>query len=165
MKTMPQQTAGLAKRLAEAADGFRDGKYYYFVSKAAYDFDLQYARGTTDEQAYNLAQNIKDDKGADYQIYGPYKTDSSEDPPLMDFNSVEMHFIKQGLSPVITAIEPDVDAIVLSLAAYDKFFHSYFLRLYGSVVANLFRSAAITALSSSPLVPVRHGNATALRTT
>jgi hypothetical protein len=163
MKTMPtQQTAGLAKRLAEAADGFRDGKYYYFIARSEYDFDLQYAGGTTDEQAHNLAQSIKDDKGSEYEIYGPYKTES-DDPPLMNYDSIQMTFTKQGLTPIVAALETDVDAVILSLAAYDKFFHPYFVRLYGDTRANNLRSAASTALANS--IPVRHGNATALRTT
>ncbi len=162
MKTMPQPlTAGLAKRLAEAADGFRDCKYYYFISKSDYDFDLQYASGDSDNEALTFANIIKSDKGDDYEIYGPYKTESN-DPPLMNYDSIKLSLNNGELDSINIVLEKDTDAIILSLSAYDKFFHPYFTRLYGNVVANNLRSDASAALSSK--VPVRHGNATALRT-
>ena len=41
---MPKQivvSSLLAKRLAEAADGYRDDRFHYFLSKLKYDFDLE----------------------------------------------------------------------------------------------------------------------------
>ncbi len=158
MKTMPQQTAGLAKRLAEAADGFRDGKYYYFVSKLNYDYDVHWANGDTDNAASSAADNLLTQLGSDYYKFGPYKTDTN-DPPLLNYDSIELRLIKQGLDPEIIAIPADTDAIVLSLSAFDKFLLPYYTKLYGTDVAADFRSQTASALATKK--PGTHSNSTA----
>jgi len=161
---MPQlQTAGLAKRLAEAADSFRDGKYYYFVSllnptEDHPDFDLHSVSGDTDEQANNNADTLKNSLGDNYIKFGPYKN-ACEESPLLDFDSLEVKLIKNGLATFTITLDKSTDAIMLSLSAYDKFFLPYYTRLYGVDVAAAFRSEAATALASGKAV--YHGDGTA----
>jgi hypothetical protein len=161
---MPQlQTAGLAKRLAEAADSFRDGKYYYFVSLLNPtddypDFDLHSVSGNTDEQANNNADTLKNSLGSDYFKFGPYKNDS-EESPLLDFDSLEVKLIKNGLATSTITLDKSTDAIILSSSAYDKFFLPYYTRLYGVDVAASFRSQATTALASGKTVYHSDGTA------
>jgi hypothetical protein len=163
MKTMPQeQTAGLAKRLAEAADGFRDGKYYYFISKLNYDYDVHWASGDTDNAASSAADTLKNQLGTDYYKFGPYKTDTN-DPPLLNYDSIELRLIKQGLDPEVITIPTDTDAIVLSLSAFDKFLLPYYTRLYGADVAADFRSLTASALATKK--PGTHSNSTAYSVT
>lgn len=163
---MPQlQTAGLAKRLAEAADSFRDGKYYYFVSllnptEDYPDFDLHSVSGDTDEQASSNADTLKNSLGSDYFKFGPYKNDS-EDSPLLDYDSLELKLIKNGLDKFTITLGNGVDAIILNLSAYDKFFLPYYTRLYGAEVAATLRSQADNALASGRAV--YHGDGTAHR--
>ena len=165
---MPQeQTAGLAKRLAEAADGFRDGNYYYFISKLNPtqehpDFDVHSVSGTTDEQASNAADTLKNQLGTDYYKFGPYKTDT-DDPPLLNYDSIELRLIKQGLDPEVITIPTDTDTIILSLSAFDKFLLPYYTKLYGSDVAADFRSLTATALATKK--PGTHSNSTAYSAT
>lgn len=161
---MPQlQTAGLAKRLAEAADSFRDGKYYYFVSllnptETHPDFDLHSVSGDTDEQASSYADTLKNSLGSDYFKFGPYKNDFVESP-LLDFDSLEVNLIKNGLATATITLDKSTDAIILNLSAYDKFFLPYYTRLYGVDVAAGFRSQASIALANGKAV--HHGDGTA----
>lgn len=164
---MPQQTAGLAKRLAEAADSYRDGQYYYFVcllnpTSDHPDYDVHTASGSTNDFASSSADDLLNQLGSNYQKFGPFKTDTG-DPAFLDFDSLQINLIKNNtVATTITIDNCHVDAIVLSLSAFDKFFLPYYTRLYGTSVASDFRSQAITALVSKK--PPTHGDGTAYST-
>ncbi|MEP6466933.1 MAG: hypothetical protein ABJB05_11545 [Parafilimonas sp.] len=164
---MPQLlTAPLAKRLAEAADGFRDGKYHYFVSQLNTDqysdFNMQNVSGDTDEEASSAADILLSDLGCDYYKFGPYKTDNDSSSPLLSYSSIELTFTKVNFDTLVISITPETDAIVLSLSAFDKFFLPYYTRLYGAAVAADYRAKASTALSDLSLKKLpAHGNVTA----
>lgn len=148
--------AGLAKRLAEAADCFRDGKYHYFICKKTPPYDLNYTKGfDSDEEASSEADTAKAALGEDYGKFGPYKTDLF-DAATFDYDAIQIIFLKDS-NPVYTEmLEGDVDAIILSVSAYDKFFQPYYVRLYGIEVAKELRKQAVYGLTASPMQATRH---------
>lgn len=148
--------AGLAKRLAEAADCCRDGKYHYFICKKVPPYDLNYTKGfDSDEEASSEADTAKAALGKDYEKFGPYKTDLI-DAPTFDYDAVEITFLKNG-NPIYTeSLEGDVDAIILSVSAYDKFFQPYYVLLYGIEVAKELRKQAVNGLTASPMRATGH---------
>jgi len=50
----PNFSADLAKRLAEAADGYRDGKFYCFVCKNAFPYDIRVAAATLRNKQFQM---------------------------------------------------------------------------------------------------------------
>jgi hypothetical protein len=152
--------AGLAKRLAEAADSFRDGLYYHFVCKLAYPFNLMYTQGSEDTE---LAATRGDDllefaggEAAGYYKFGPYSTAIDNEPDIQ-YDSIQLRFMMGDTEIYSEILTNDVDAIILSLSAYDKFMQPYYVRLYGLDIADDFRASAIGALNnSSHLLPVKH---------
>ncbi|SFP89101.1 hypothetical protein [Parafilimonas terrae] len=148
--------AGLAKRLAEAADCFRDGKYHYFICRKTPPYDLNYTRGyDSDLDASKDADEAKFELGEEYEKFGPYKTDLA-DAPTFNYDAIQITFLNEGQPVSIEILEGDVDAIILSMSAYDKFLQPYYLRLYGMTVANLMRTHAIAGLTASPMSAVLH---------
>jgi len=85
--------------------------------------------------------------GNDYRKFGPYNT-SSDEQKIIDYDSIELRFMQNGNVVRSQIFDNDTDAIVLTLSAYDKFFQSYYTRLYGANAAADFRSAAQTSVAS-----------------
>jgi len=158
----PNFSADLAKRLAEAADGYRDGKYYCFVCKNAFPYDIHVASGNTGEQAISKANDeLAKLDSTQYHIYGPYQTLQEEEyNPTLVYDTIEIKFLNQNSVVQTQTLNGDADCVVFTLSAYDKFFHPYFTRLYGSGTANNLRTSAKAQLSSS--VPVVHRYSTLL---
>ena len=155
-QSVPYTDAGLAKRLAEAADSFRDGLYHYFVCNIAFPYDLHYTGGwECDEDASSEAQTLKQGLSGDYFIFGPYKTGSSEEPAI-EYDAIHIRFMQNENELYCESLSNNTDAIVLSLSAYDKFIQPYYVRLYGIDVAEEFRANAVTALTSTPRQSVIH---------
>ena len=148
--------AGLAKRLAEAADCFRDGLFHYFICKNAPPYDLYFTNGySVAEDAYSEAQTKKTTLGETYGIYGAYKTESSNEAPLT-YDSIELNFIENNQVIHCTTFDGAVDAIVLSISAFDKFFLPYYVRLYGVAIAQEIRTNAVNELTSSATTSATH---------
>lgn len=144
-------TAGLARRLAEAADGLRDGKYYYFVSQQQYPYDLQAAGGTTDTEASYAADILRSElnsfNGKElYYKYGPYRMPEDYAQPVT-YDHVEIRLLNNGAVAHCETLDGDTDAIVLNLSAFDKFLLPYYTRLYGVEVAKEMREAALTTFA------------------
>jgi len=149
--------AGLAKRLAEAADSFRDGSYRYFVSKAAFPYDLHYTAGFNSAAgASNAADELVSQLGSDYSKFGPYKTDNTDSEPDIDYDSIQVTFLQNSVAKHTEGLTGDIDAIILSISAYDKFFQPYYVRLYGIDKAADIRASAVTALTATPRQLVGH---------
>lgn len=150
--------AGLLKRLAEAADCFRDDLYHYFVCKKTAPFDLYYTAGYySDGDAADAADSLKVDNslGSDYFKFGPYKTPDAGDSSLA-YDSIQLRFMNGSNEVHCETLTNDIDAIVLSLSAYDKFLQPYYIRLYGIDAVQAFRPHVIDALTATPKIPVRH---------
>lgn len=178
----PQQeplSANLAKRLAEAADGFRDDKFYYFVCKRKFPFGLDYVRGNSDAEARKAADIMLAEKNSGitvdfYEKFGPYKTgnidqtqsDPNQTPgdcePSLVYDKIEIRYFNGDTLADTPSqyLDGNVDAIVLNISAYDKFYLPYYTRLYGVDIARDMRRAAIKVLSANPPKPVPHQNHT-----
>jgi len=151
----------LAKRLAAAADGLRDGKIYYFISRKEYasgsfnkydPFDLDRTDGHENNDdglaaAQAQAQQILSDKGAGFYIFGPYLT-PPEIETFTDFDAIEVRFLKNSAEVFKKTFEKNIDALVFSLAAYDKFYMPYYSGLYGPQVAANMRTTDISSSAS-----------------
>jgi hypothetical protein len=156
---MPNQTivsSHLAKRLAEAADGFRDDRFHYFLSKVKYDFDLEDVSGTTNKAASEAAdkrlKELNKGKGKKkFEKFGPYFTKKEMSKPL-EYDAIRIGFLKNNKEVGAELYPGDTDAFILSLAAYDKFFLPYFVRLYGLDVAGKMRARAKKILKAMPVL-------------
>ena len=148
--------AGLAKRLAEAADCLHDGKYHYFICKRTPPYELNYTKGyDTDEEASSAADAAKVELGDGYEKFGPYKT-APADAATFDYDAIQITFLKDTNPVYSETLEGDVDAIILSVSAYDKFFQPYYVRLYGIEVAKELRKQAVCGLTASAMRPAQH---------
>lgn len=164
-------SAQLARRLGEAADGFRDGQYHYFLTKPEFPFDLISAQGSYNvEEALHNARTLLSEKnraieGAESQfiLAGPFKT-TVESGLAIDFDHIELRYIKGevAVGEVLT-IQKDEDAIVFNLSAFDKFFLPYYARLYSAEQAADLRQKVAIDLSNGKVC--RHGGATYPTTT
>lgn len=131
--------AGLGRRLAEAADGFRDDLYHYFIASRTYPYFLVIPPGSSsDDSAKNTAlaeleKSRLQHPGRNYDVFGPFLTPA--DLPASDFDFIEIRMIRndQYQSPTVVRsfnLPPDTDAIFLTLSAYDKFALPYYARLH-----------------------------------
>ena len=147
-------SAPLARRLAEAADGLRDDKFYYFVSKRVFPFDLLPVKGDSDTVASELADAMVEDLNFEknqvlFEKFGPYKTDKDYEQPF-EYDQIEINFLQGNEVMYSQYLDAETDAIILSLSAFDKFFLPYYSRLYGPDVAQDMRIRAINVLSADP---------------
>jgi len=151
--------AGLAKRLAEAADSFRDGLYHYFVCKTSFPYDLHYTAGyESASAASDEADTLKQSLSSEYEKFGPYNTDASDEPAI-EYDAIHLRFMSNNAELYCETFPNNTDAIILSVSAYDKFFQPYYVRLYGIEAATELRSHAIAALTASTRASVIHKGA------
>ena len=149
--------AGLAKRLAEAADSFRDSLYHYFICKKTFPYDLHHTAGyESDTDASDEAVSMKQGLSSDYFIFGPYKTDTDEEAGI-EYDSIQLKFMQDSNELYCETLPNNADAIILSISAYDKFLQPYYIRLYGADTAATLRTSAIAALTATPRTSVIHG--------
>jgi hypothetical protein len=163
-------SAPLAKRLAEAADGLRDGKIYFLVCKLKYPFDVKCDTGRDSvEEASAAANEIINQKaalGKVYHKFGPYRTPKEYDPPIT-FDRIELRFLEGEVEKHKEILKRSADAIILSLSAFDKFFLPYYTKLYGVEKAKDFRDRAKIIFSGEKLmskgkITVDHSASTAV---
>lgn len=151
--------AGLLKRLAEAADSFRDGLYHYFICKTTFPYDLHNTQGyPSDSDADCAADDILSglvNQNDTYYKFGPYKTDSDGEADI-EYDSIQVRYLRNDIELYCETFDSSTDAIVLSVSAYDKFFEPYYVRLYGIDAANDLRKNIVAALKSSPRVGGTH---------
>lgn len=157
-------SAHLARRIAEAADGLRDGKTYYFVSKKYFPFYVEAYGGATSTEALAAAEAALAEKNLlipdhkeKYTINGPFLTIEEHGYAPESYDHIEVRYLKdgEGDEKIVTKsifLDPGTDAIVLSLSAFDKFFLPYYTRLLGAEVALDFRSKVAVDIKSSPSV-------------
>lgn len=155
--------AGLAKRLAEAADTFRDGLYHYFVCRTTFPYDLYYTAGyESEDDASEAADTLKIEHGLsdDYHKFGPYKTtncDKEKEAPI-EYDLIQVRFMQGNNELSCEAFSADTDVIILSLSAYEKFFEPYYTKLYGiDVAAGDLRNAVVNALTTPRTAVIHRG--------
>ncbi|WP_336517189.1 hypothetical protein [Pollutibacter soli] len=149
--------AGLARRLAEAADGFRDGLYHYFIASSTYPYFLLIPQGSSsDDNAKNaaLAELEKarlDFPNRNYEVYGPFLTEF--DIPLLDYDTIEIRLLStaQYQNPVVVrsfTVTSDTDAIFFTMSAYDKFAHPHYSRMHSPQTMMSIRSNTQQSMGS-----------------
>lgn len=127
-------TASLLRRVAEAADGFRDGIPRYVVANQVHPHNVLGAFLTRAQADDSLASVRASDPGryASYEVFGPYT--AVEDPPMVAADTTE-----EVLEVVVTYRGgrtsrykgDEVDAIFWGLPAFDKFVAPYLTSVSG----------------------------------
>ena len=165
--------ATLAKRLAEALDGFREGGRVWIV--ASYEFDHQVAGFFQD---FAEAQATVRRLGGEYDVFGPFLQPldfdrpsiffiECHDPPTRDWcpwfspvesvlplfrdvDSVRLEVFSRSVAPIRRTFSPQrVDAMFFSLSALDKFVYPYYARLFGVDYAKSLRDSLVVRLQRS----------------
>ena len=124
-QTNPAMSAGLARRLAEAADSLRDDNYYYFVSQQNYPYDLQPVAGSTIEQTSYAADSLASELNSignkePYYKYGPYHMPLDYVSPI-PYDTLEIKMLSNGSTVYLETFGNDTDAIILNLSALINF--------------------------------------------
>lgn len=122
-------TASLARRVAEAAAGLRNGRRVWFVVQEDPPHKL---RKHYDESAAD--EDVATNPG--YLKVGPYLT-PDETPQKRAIETVRIKFA--GVAQELTYKGDEVDALFFSLAALDKFYYPYYARLHGVETAAAMR--------------------------
>jgi hypothetical protein len=124
--------ASLLRRLAEAADGFRDGTDRYVVAAREFPHKVAGAfRDSTEAKAIAVARSLSDT--LHYAVFGPYVTIAEPVPDSLvkgpeDVVSVTVKTID---GKVKTYSADSVDALFWSVAAFDKFVAPYLTSVAG----------------------------------
>jgi hypothetical protein len=157
----------LARRLAEAADGFRNVNQVFFI--AGYKFP----HAIKDFPDLASAEEYYSDKGfkeKDYAIFGPYKT--TDEVENLDLTGVEnikkveltVHFKNGDYKNV--SLPGSIDSIFFNLSSFDKFVFPYYCHLYGAKYAKKMRDNLISLYKEQPkggvvmALPKVHANVT-----
>lgn len=123
------KSASLMRRLAEAADGYRDGKPHWVAIDRNGQEGHHMVLGVFDtyEQAALGAKRA----GSEYQVFGPFVT--VDDPPDSSSSGEDVEYVivrqKDGVEKRFGA--DSVDALFWSLAAFDKFIAPYLASVDG----------------------------------
>ena len=123
------KSASLVRRLAEAADGFRDGKPRYVVANRKGDRGHHNVLGVfrTSEEANFTARRA----GPEYTAFGPFVTkDDPADSSSSEEDVLEV-IVRQKNGQEKRYGADSVDALFWSLAAFDKFIAPYLTSVDG----------------------------------
>ena len=163
--------ASLVRRLAEAADGFRNVNQVFFIVGFQPPHPIKDFPDLTSAQTYFSENNFSEN---DYGIFGPFKTnDDVENLNLLGVENIAtvdltIHF-KDG-SQQNVCLTGSIDSIFFNLSSFEKFVFPYYCHLYGVEYAKIMRdnliakysqqtnqnSSAVTAYVS----PIGHANLT-----
>jgi hypothetical protein len=142
------KSASLLRRLAEAADGFRDGRPRWVAINRKGDRGHHKVLGvfTTFEEASFTAQRA----GPEYAAFGPFVTvDDPPDESSSDEDVVEV-IVRQKDRVEKRFSADSVDALFWSLAAFDKFIAPYLTTTEG--VRYAAEQRELYRIGKSPLV-------------
>ena len=124
-------TATMLRVLAETADEFRTGVPVFLV--AAYQFPHRVLGGFPTRAAADSARAAA---GAGHGVFGPYVTPAEPAPDSTPkVISVRLEIETMGTRRIVNVNPDTVDALFLSLSAYDKFVIPYYTRVYGAEFA------------------------------
>jgi hypothetical protein len=128
------ETASLLRRVAEAADGFRDGIPRYVVANQVHPHKVLGVFLKLEEARDTLAQLRTSDPAsyASYEVFGPYR--AVEDPPMVEADTTEEVLevvVKYRGGKTTTYGGDEVDAIFWGLPAFDKFVAPYLTGVSG----------------------------------
>jgi hypothetical protein len=153
------KSASLLRRLAEAADGFRDGMPRWVAIHRKGQQGHHDVLGVF--RSFDLANDTAQKRGPEYATFGPFVT--KDDPP--DLSSTDEDVVEVTVrqkNGVVKRFSPDsVDALFWSLAAFDKFIAPYLTSVDGVRYAAEQREAyriGKSPLAYSAAVPHKAGS-------
>ena len=136
--------ASLAKRLGEAADGFRNVGEVYFVAghewphKIKEFFDLQTAK----DFLSGLDPN-------EFELFGPFDTTdelkSSNHNGSREIQSIDLIIKYKDGHQHKETLNGNIDSIFLNLSSFDKFVFPYYCHVYGASYAKTLRDKLIAS--------------------
>lgn len=134
--TLPQP-ASLVRRLAEAADGYRDGKKRFVVASRKFPHRVRGVFLTDAEARVEATRG-----GPDYGVFGPFQTldDPADEVANSDERVAEVIVIYRNGEQRRYGAD-SVDAIFWGLAAFDKFIAPYLTSVFGAAYAAQQREA------------------------
>lgn len=120
-------SASLLKRLAEAADGFRDGREIWCVAATKFPHELEVFFSEVEADALCKVRTKT------HSVFGPFKTGSETARLAVRPEIIEISVtIKEGGKTKQVKVDPkEVDCLFWSESAVDKFVIPYYARLYG----------------------------------
>lgn len=156
----PPISASLARRLAEAADGFRNTGEVFFIAGYARPHPIK------EFPDFNSAKDFFDNNNlneSEFGIFGPYKTiDDLKDSNLIgveNIKSVELiiHFDNSETQNI--SLPGKIDSIFFNLSSLEKFLLPYYTGLFGVDYAKQIRDNALAQFKAAPagkVAPVSH---------
>jgi hypothetical protein len=128
------ETASLLRRVAEAADGFRDGIPRYVVASQVHPHNVLGAFLSRAQADDSLASVRASDPArySSYEVFGPYA--AVDDPPMVAADTSEEVLevvVKYRGGKTTTYRGDEVDAIFWGLPAFDKFIAPYLTAVSG----------------------------------
>jgi len=140
------ESASLLRRLAEAADGYRDNEPRIIVARRDPPHDVTGVFRASQTAEIDEALRVA---GSGYEAFGPYQTPTAD--PLPSGR-------KQVLSVTVTYTDKttdtfpadDFDALVWSVPAFDKFVMPNLISAYGLAFATSKRTEFVAAAGALP---------------
>lgn len=120
--------ASLLKRLAEAVDGYRDGRLKYVVANRDFPHPVAGVFESSTE-AQRVAESVATRTDSSYAAFGPFRT-SQETPPQNPKDVIKV-IVQRRDGTSKTYDGEEYDALVWSLPAFDKFLVPYLTAVYG----------------------------------
>jgi hypothetical protein len=121
-KANADTAASLAKRVAEAASGLRNGRRVWFVVNS------DFPHGLTNHYSEREADDALTAKGSAFTKMGPFMT-PDEVPHKKQLEWIKVKV--KGRAKEMHFNPEEADALFWSLSALDKFFYPYYTMLYG----------------------------------
>ncbi len=141
-------SASLARRLAEAADGFRNVNQVFFIAGYKPPHPIK------DFPDYDSAKAYFEKKGfadKDYAIFGPYKTIDDVNKLKLagaeDITKVELTIHYKNGDPQKVSLPGAIDSIFFNLSSFEKFVFPYYCHLFGVEYAKTLRDNLIDEYS------------------
>jgi hypothetical protein len=146
------QSASLLRRLAEAADGYRDGEEHFIVAALEFPHEVDTVVATRKE-----AENIAASRSTETQhfvAFGPVSTPPDSLAP--ESKEVDSVMVYQSDGTTKTYYGDRVDALFWGIPAFDKFVAPYLAQVHDAEYAGeqrkLYRQGK-SPLSNSRVIP------------
>ncbi len=153
-------SAKVLARVAEAADGFRDGQTYYFAVNAA--FPRKVTAFDSEELAKAGREDLQRAEGGRWVIVGPCCTPEDKLEPTNGRWTVCTVTVEKPDGGTYDRVwtndkKNSMDALFFSVSAMDKFVFPYYTALYGPDAAAKMRALyADPSTLAEPCLPLCH---------
>ena len=143
----PPTSAGLHRRLAEAADGYRDGEPVWFVAHSQDPSQEVLGPFRSQSEALTAAEG---EPG--YDAFGPFITEPETTRIGEEKIAGAAVWVREADGSFSWAVyEPsEVDAVFLTDSAIDKFVVPYLTRVHGPAYAERIRDSQLSSIEGRP---------------